>query len=103
MALDYKNGKAVSVVKNFKPTNLKFHCVAELNRTASVTARGVWYAVDAGGMRNFKIVEASLPKQLADQLHFNASLPRPWPTGKYRIDIYINNKKARSVPFSVVK
>ena len=103
LARDYKGGKAVGIAKTFKPANKKIHCVVGLNRVATVTAKAAWYAVDAAGLRNFKIVEASLPRQLADQLHFNASLPRPWPVGKYRVDVYINGKLARSVPYTIAK
>ncbi|RYX85602.1 hypothetical protein EON83_04485 [bacterium] len=102
MARGY-NGNAVGVTKVFKPTDKKIHCVVELNRIATVTAKGAWYAVDAAGMHNFKIVEASLPKQLASQLHFNASLPRPWPTGKYRVDVYVNGKMMQSMPYTIAK
>ncbi|BCM90408.1 hypothetical protein IAD21_02260 [Abditibacteriota bacterium] len=103
MARGYNGSKATGVTKVFKPSNRKIHCVVELNRVATVTAKGAWYAVDAAGMHNFKIVEASLPKQLASQLHFNASLPRDWPVGKYRVDIYVNGKMMRSVPYSIAK
>lgn len=97
------NGDAVDITTTFKPTDLKIHCVTKLNRVATVTARSVWIAVDAGGVKNYKIVEASLPKQLVDQLHFHASLPNPWPVGKYRIDIYVNGKLLGSKAYTVAK
>ena len=97
------NGEAVGVTRTFKTTNLKVHCVVKLDRVETLTARGVWFAVDAGGMHNFKIVAAQLPRQRVDTLHFFSSLPRPWPVGKYRVDIYLNGKFTRSVPYTMVK
>lgn len=100
----YVNGKAVGVTNVFKTTDRTIHCVAVTSRILNnTTARGTWVAVDAGGYKNFKIVEKELTVSKVNILHFYAWLPRNWPTGKYRCDIYIGGKLARSVPYTIVK
>lgn len=89
------------VTSSFKSFTGKIHCTATMNRFGTVTAGSVWIAVDAGGKHNYAFLQSTLPKQKGRIIHFAASLPRPWPAGKYRVDLFLNGKLVRSIPYTV--
>ncbi len=69
------------------------------------TLRGVWIAEDVGDAapKEAKIDEVSLTAD-DDNFYGAFSLSRPtkgWPAGKYRVDIYVGDKLATSVNFTV--
>jgi hypothetical protein len=67
--------------------------------------RGAWIAVDVGDIMppNYKIAEATLT--LTDTIHngmFNVSEPNTgFPVGKYRVEIYVGDDLAKTIPFTV--
>jgi len=63
--------------------------------------RGVLTAVDAGGVKGYKIVEQTLAAAAVNSVHFRFSLPRPWPVGLYRVDLFLDGKKELSLPYRV--
>jgi hypothetical protein len=86
----------------FKPADKVLHLGVTLKSLkAGAKVRGVLVAVDAGGVKDYKIVEQTLNSALVNNIHFTFSLPRPWPVGKYRADLYINGKKELSLPYVV--
>lgn len=96
----YVDSKPVGVTNTFKPSDRVIHCTVKLNQLRSNKIRYEWIAVDAAAMKNYKILEKSL-SGLFNSSHFQASLPNNWPSGKYRADIYLNGKLAKSVPATI--
>jgi len=79
--------------KVFSPDDT-FYCVARLdNAPKDTTVRAVWTAVKAEGAKpNTKIDEAKA-KGGSSQLRFNLTNDGPWPTGKYEVELYLNDAK----------
>jgi hypothetical protein len=71
-----------------------FYCIVELSNAPDDTeVRAVWIAVKAEGADpNTKIDEAKTTSG-SGQLQFNLSNDGPWPTGEYKVDLYLNNAK----------
>ena len=90
MATD-KDGK--NPTKTFSPDQ-SFYCIAELSNAPDDTkVRAVWTAVKAEGAdANTKIDEAKATSG-SGQLQFNLSNQGPWPTGDYKVDLYLNDAK----------
>jgi hypothetical protein len=90
MATD-KDGKHPT--KTFSPDQ-PFYCIAELSNAPNDTkVRAVWTAVKAEGAdANTKIDEASATSG-SGQLQFTLSNQGSWPTGDYKVDLYLNNAK----------
>jgi hypothetical protein len=70
------------------------------------TIRGVWIAEDVGKVAppNYKIDEASLKLTGDGDAKGKFSLSKPnngFPVGKYRTEIYIGDKLAKTVTFTV--
>ncbi len=63
--------------------------------------KAVWIAVEAEDVDpNYTIYETEFVSGSA-QVTFDLSNTNPWPAGKYRVDIYLNDKLAKSVEFKV--
>jgi cell division septal protein FtsQ len=69
-----------------------FYCIVELSNAPNDTeVRAVWTAVKAEGADpNTKIDEAKTTSG-SSQLQFNLSNQSPWPTGDYKVDLYLND------------
>ena len=79
-----------------------FYCLATMaNVPSDTTVKFVWIGVETAGQPpNVKIKEAEATG--SDNVYTaNLSLPRPWPTGKYRVDLYIDGKLRNSADFTV--
>ena len=72
----------------------QFYCIVELSNAPKDTkVRAVWTAVKAEGAKpNTKIDEAKTTSG-SGQIQFNLSNEGPWPTGDYKVDIYLNDAK----------
>jgi hypothetical protein len=79
--------------KIFSPKDT-FYCVARLNNAPKdTTVRAVWTAVKVEGAKpNTKIDEAEA-KGASSQLRFNLTNNDPWATGKYEVELYLNDAK----------
>ena len=79
--------------KVFSPDDT-FYCLARLNNAPEdTTVRAVWTAVKVEGAKpNTKIDEAKA-KGASSQLRFNLTNNDPWATGKYEVELYLNDAK----------
>lgn len=79
-----------------------FYCVVQLaNAPDDTTVKAAWTAVEAEGVEpNFFIDETELTTG-SGSLHFKLSNDNLWPKGRYKVDLYVNGKLARTVDFKV--
>jgi hypothetical protein len=102
---DAKGGPPKST---FKPQTEKIFLHANLVDVPSgAKVRSDWIAVNTNGAApaNYKIdsVELKIGK-LVNSVDFNFSKPtKGWPVGDYRIDLFIDDKPATNVKFTVTK
>lgn len=100
---DDGSGKAGDVVTSFSPTDHNFYTVVKLNRLdVGLKVKLSWVAVDAAGQTaNTVVAEKEFSALVGNEIDGNVSLPNDWPTGKYRLNIYLNDTLAKSVDFTV--
>ena len=108
---DSRTQEVVEPTTTFGPTDI-LHCVIELtNAPEGTLVRVVWAIVDAtdasGAVRRNEILdEATFATQDANTV-LNATLALPasgqWPTGKYKVDIYLNGNLDSTLEFSVAE
>ena len=102
LARDDGSGNAGETVTQFSPTDHTFYAVVTLNRIETgLKVKLTWVAVDAGGQTNKTIDSAEFTSLAANTVNGKISLPNDWPTGKYRLDIYLNDTLQQSVDFTV--
>jgi len=78
-----------------------FYCVVVLANAPDTTkVKAVWYTVDDAGTAT-KLTETEIVGS-ASPINFKltANTP-PWPVGKYRVEIYLNDTLNKTIDFSV--
>ena len=71
--------------------------------------KGIWMIVDAGEMRDKKIFEKEVTftkealanTKIKDRVDFTLSHDNPYPTGDYKVEIYLNGELSDTVEFSI--
>jgi hypothetical protein len=78
-----------------------FYCIVTLANAPDTTkVKAVWSTVDDAGKAT-QIAEKEIVGS-ASPIVFNASNNAgPWPAGKYRVEIYLNDKVDKTLDFSV--
>jgi len=102
-------GKDFEPVKKFKPSDT-FGVLVQLSEAKEGTkVKGVWTAVDAGGMLEKKMFEktvvmtADTIKSVKNpsRVDFTLSHDNPYPTGDYKFEAFINGELADTIEFDI--
>jgi hypothetical protein len=83
----------------FTPDQPFYLIVGLSNAPDSTKVKAVWYAVDEAGVATQfvdKEVEGS-----GSPITFSATNANPWPTGNYKVELYLNDKLERTLEFTV--
>ncbi|CAF1659618.1 unnamed protein product, partial [Didymodactylos carnosus] len=103
MARGVKDLKADGVTSVFKPSESALHCVVNLTAPTTTTkVKIVWNLVESAeaDVGNIKEIEYITAKR-ENVLDLYLTAQRPWPVGKYKVDLYLNDTFDRSVEFRV--
>ena len=102
MARNYP-AAATDLTNRFVPGDRTIYCIIELNQArAGTLVRFVWKTAQIAGSQNevIKTVDYTT-KAVESEVHGNLTLPRDWPRGTYKTEVYVNNTLARTVNWSV--
>ena len=98
---------AREVGENFEPTvvysdNEVFHCVVELNKISpNSKIKADWKAIDVEGMGANSSLYTNEGSTATDQLVFDLTNTNPWPTGRYGVEIFLDDVAQGSLEFNV--
>jgi len=96
------SGKPGETVTSFKPTDRTFYATVKLNQLKpGLKIKFSWVAVAAAGSANQEIAKQEFSTLTTNTITNTLVEPQDWPTGKYRLDIYVNDSLAKSVDFTV--
>ncbi|HAF15624.1 MAG TPA: hypothetical protein DHU55_08120 [Blastocatellia bacterium] len=103
MAKDDGNGEPGEQTTTFEPGDRTIHCIATLKEAKSGTQmKFSWWIVDADGTKDQKIKDINYTtKTLENVVHGHLTLPQDWPTGKYKVEVYINGDLDKTVPYTI--
>jgi hypothetical protein len=108
LAKDVKGDKfdPIDPTSTFATDQPVIHLVVTLKNAPSDTGvKATWTAVDVGDAApaNTVIDESEITMDGSGNVHFTLSQPSSgvWPEGKYKVDIYLNGKLAKTLEFSV--
>ena len=84
------------------------HLVANVaNAPEGTKVKSVWTAVDVGEVApaNTQIAETEIVLNSGGAAHFTLSIPDTgvWPVGKYKVDVYLNDKLDRTLEYTVAQ
>lgn len=103
LARDNGEGKAGDIVEAFTTNDTRIHCVVMLTGFDPTPVKMLLVAVKVPGVKpESKVVTAAYTtKQGQDRVFFSGSPDGQWVAGSYRIDIFVADKKERSVMFDI--
>lgn len=90
-------------VSSYAPDAPVFYALVQLNNAPDdTTVKAVWIAVKVEGVDpDFKIDETTITTGKSP-VHFTLENNNPlWPSGDYKVDIYLNDKLDKTITFSV--
>jgi hypothetical protein len=100
MAKD-NNGEPGDQTNTFAPGDRTVHCMVTLNEAKEGTRiKFAWTIVDAGDSKNEKLKDIEYttgPKE--NIVHGHLTAPRDWPTGKYKCEVYVNDKSEKTIDY----
>ena len=102
MAKD-NNGEPGDPTTSYEPGDRTVHCVAHLNKAKVGTEiRFVWKAVDVEGVKTGEITTVEYTtKSLENKVHAHLTKPADWPTGSYKVEVYVNGALDKTVNYTV--
>jgi hypothetical protein len=105
LARDDGTGKPGETAEKFSVNDRRIYCIIQLNSEKSVAVKMNFIAAKAERLKpETKIVTVSYTTKENDNgVTFNASPNGVWAAGEYRVDIYIDNKLAKSKVFQIGK
>lgn len=96
------DGKSEKVGSTFHPADGPFHLlVVVANAPEGTKVKASWFTLESTDSKGTLIDEKEIILGNETDVDFNLSLPRPWPVGKYKVDLFLNGKLDRSIPFKV--
>jgi hypothetical protein len=103
MAKDDGSGSPGDETNSFEPGDRTIHCVVRLNEAkAGTQMKFAWWIVDAEGAKNEKIKEIDYKtRALENVVHGHLTLPQDWPSGKYKVQVYVNGDLDKTVMYTV--
>jgi hypothetical protein len=102
-ARGYADGKATDTSTTFAPSDTPLHYVVTLGSAPDDTkVKAVWTIVDAGdGQYKDQKLDESVLQSGSGVLNFTLAGKQAWPVGKYKVDLFLNDKLDRTSDFLV--
>lgn len=86
---------------NFAPTDVFFVNVDLKNAPDDTLVKAVWIAEQVEGTDAGTVIEETELETGSGMINFQLSNSQPWPSGKYKVDLYLDDKLSKTVEFSV--
>lgn len=79
-----------------------FYCVADLQNAPDDTkVKASWTAVEVDGTDPNTFIDEAEVTSGSGALYFELSNNGPWPAGKYKVDLYLNDELDQTLEFEV--
>jgi hypothetical protein len=105
LAKDDGTGKAGDVVTTFSTSDIPIHCIVQLDSVRVANIKMNLVAVKVPGVKpETKVVTTSYTtKENQNRVNFTGKPDGIWTAGRYRVDIFLDGKHARSYDFLIEK
>lgn len=103
MARDDGSGAPGTETDTFATGDRTIHCVTTLKEAKPGTQmRFAWWIVDADNTQNQKVKEFDYTtKERENIVHAHLTLPKDWPKGKYKVQVYVNGDLDKTALYTV--
>lgn len=104
MADDDGNGQPGDTATSFNPSDKIVHCVVTMKEALPGTKlKFRWYAVNAKGLpKNQAFKDVDYTTGASEKVvHAQLTTKQDWPTGDYKVEVYVNGALDRTIEYSV--
>jgi hypothetical protein len=100
---DNGSGEPGDEVQSFTPADRKMHFEIKTTSMLPAGSKVLWVfiAVDIPDGKNIEITTVKTDVLAANVLSANLELPRDWPVGSYKADVYINDQLFKTIEYIV--
>jgi len=101
----YDNGSVVDPTTVFAQEDQEIQLVVNVaNAPDDTQVKAVWSIVDVAGHEPTVLYESPLTLNSEENVaHFSLTNDQPWPAGKYKVEIYLNDKPDKTIEYEVEK
>lgn len=86
----------------FRQDDFTIYCIVELaNAPADTVVKSVWIAADVEGVDPNTLIDAVSLTSGDAKLTFDLTNNQLWPVGRYKVELYINDKLDRTLEYQV--
>ncbi len=101
-SVSLSNTSAGTAATTFSPTDHTIYAAIQLSSIETgLTAKVVWTAVDTSAGQNTEVASKEFTGLAVNVIQAQVELPRDWPTGKYKLDVYLNGTLANTTAFTI--
>ena len=88
---------------SFEASEHTVHCIANLNKAKKGTkVRFIWKMIDVAGSKDKEIRTTDYTtNSFENKVRGHLVLPKDWPTGKYRVEVYINDGLDKTIDYMI--
>jgi hypothetical protein len=99
----YDNGTVLEPTTVFAPDDLEIQLVVNVaNAPDDTQVKAVWSIVDVAGHEPAVLYESPVTLNSGQNVaHFSLTNDQPWPAGKYKVEIYLDDKLDKTVEYQV--
>lgn len=103
LAKDDGNGQPGDVVTIFKTSDIPIHCIVQLDAPRIANVKMNFVAVSVAGVKpETKVVTTTYTTtEKQNQVNFTGRPDKAWTPGRYRVDIFLDGKLARTYDFAI--
>ena len=96
-------GKPGAEVEYFKPGERKIHFLVLFDRltVGKTKVHLVFTGVDTSAGKNLEVKQLDMQALVANEVSASVALPRDWPYGTYRADLFVNGQKLKSIDYVI--
>ena len=96
------NTSGGSATTTFSSTDRTIYAAINLSRLETgLTAKVVWTAVDTSAGQDIEIAQKEFTGLVVNVINAQVELPQDWPTGTYKLDVYLNGALANTTTFTI--
>ena len=98
------NGEPGESATSFAADEHTVHCVINLNKAkAGTKVKFTWIGVDVEGMKKNDEIKSIdyTTNSFENKVHAHLTLPKDWPKGKYKVEVYINDALDKTISYTI--
>jgi hypothetical protein len=101
-SVSLSNTSGGTAATTFSPADRTIYAAIQLSRVeVGLTVKVAWTAVTTSAGQNMEVASKEFSGLAANVINAQVALPQDWPTGSYKLDVYLNGALANTTAFTI--